>query len=278
MANVAPKNRTYCRSKSLMARICLVVGQNNMGRSEFWKLMLQDYFGLEPPSSLMIYLKNKEENLSKRSEYKATVEVKSRRINNYITSLKLEIEKQKRDKSRGATYLGKGEGLNNIIGSSGRKEKKNHPGGIDVGAIRQDIKCGSCGGLGHSRRSSKLCDQNHATKLKKCPFCGELGHINPFSSLCLKNPLIQREVDHNNDATSDGIVEGEVSITKDEVADSANGSAMRLNENCTDEQTTEDVDESPEQYSQACGEIQFIDECLYLQNDDTLKEIDDLFD
>ena len=53
---------------------------------------------------------------------------------------------------------------------------------------------------------------------------------------------------------------------------------MRLNENCTDKQTADAVCVSPEQYSQACREIQYIDECLYLENDDTLREIDDLFD
>ena len=274
-----------------------------MGRTEFWKHLLKEYFHLEPSDSLLKYLNNKEDILNQKTEYKATVKVKSRRISNYISTLKREIEKQNKDKRRGATYLGKGEGLNDIIahsiGSSGnsirKKSKKHYPGGIDVDSINQRLKCGSCGGLGHCRRSSKLCDQNHATKMKTCPFCGEIGHINPFSTLCLNNPLVKREIVHDEEevkasevnVTENRTVENENNKVEGSAneenensanANSANVSAMNLNDDCTDEQTAVAVDLSPEIYSPACREIQLIDECLFQEDDEILREIDDLFD
>ena len=59
VARVAPKNRTYCRSKSLMARICLVVGEQNMGHEEFWKRLLAEYFGITPSASILDYFDKK---------------------------------------------------------------------------------------------------------------------------------------------------------------------------------------------------------------------------
>ena len=53
---------------------------------------------------------------------------------------------------------------------------------------------------------------------------------------------------------------------------------MDLKDEKTDEQTADDVEESPDLYSPACREIQFIDECLYEEDDEMLREIDDLFD
>ena len=52
------------------------------------------------------------------------MKVKSRQISDYISNMKFEIEKQQRDERRGATYLGKGAGLVNMMETSGKAATK----------------------------------------------------------------------------------------------------------------------------------------------------------
>ena len=82
-----------------------------MGHSNFHKYLLQEKFGIQCPQSLINFLERHDDDINYWKIYKNKIETKLARIRAYIESLKIEIKKQKRDKERGATYLGKGKGL-----------------------------------------------------------------------------------------------------------------------------------------------------------------------
>ena len=83
---------------------------------------------------MKLFFRDRDNKLAYDRDYHRRLQVKMNRIKNYIQKLKDEIEKQKRDKSRGATYFGKGGGFqteNNTNQSSTKKQTNNNKKGED---------------------------------------------------------------------------------------------------------------------------------------------------
>ena len=70
VAQLAPKSRTYCRTKSLWARVSIVTGQINIGNTQFWTELLTTYFGIDINPSLMTALELFDKEVSYRRVYK----------------------------------------------------------------------------------------------------------------------------------------------------------------------------------------------------------------
>ena len=150
-----------------------------MGITKFWTYLLKEQLGIEIYSSVNLFLENREYQHAYDQEYKRRLDVKSHRIRNYIKNLKDEIDKQKRDKMRGATYLGRGGGFDNSSNNTTNKSKTNkqkrprkRP------PLNLSHKCNACQGLGHKIASSYLCDNKPINKNAICGYCFKVGHVN----------------------------------------------------------------------------------------------------
>ena len=224
--------------------------------------------------------------------------MKNRRVKNYLEKLKTEVAKQIRDKERGATYHGKGGGL--------EITKKNSSPKVDFLAF----KCGRCKAYGHQRSSSKVCDMKKGNKTKICPQCKKVGHVNLYSIHCLKNPLqttekVGEEIFwrspkkdddvqdiHDTTNTRGGTSEDQSNAKRvQDVGDERKGrkrmKVVDSNDNtvCLDAGSNDFVDaekrsqeKSPTFHTPANMEIQLIDETLHLENDDLLSELDEIYD
>lgn len=126
IARVAPKNKTFSRSPSLRARVSIVIGIQNYGYNKFWTVLVGEKFGIEMSSAFVAFLEKCQEDLDYNKRYQKELKVKKMRIENYLKKMKEEIEKQKRDKKRGASYIGKGGGLEDIMDKASKKNLNQH--------------------------------------------------------------------------------------------------------------------------------------------------------
>ena len=115
IAKVAPKNRTYCKSLSLSARVHIVIGIQNYGYKKYWNTLVTKKLGIEMSESFRNFLQKREKDLNRHKSYQKELRVKRMRIENYLKKMNAEIAKQLKDKQRGATYEGRGGGLANVM-------------------------------------------------------------------------------------------------------------------------------------------------------------------
>lgn len=76
VARVAPKNRTYCQSLSLPARVAIVAGVANKSFGNFWKYLIETGFGITLSSLQKDYLKKKIYQRHKMYQKKSNVKLR----------------------------------------------------------------------------------------------------------------------------------------------------------------------------------------------------------
>lgn len=115
VTEVAPKNRTYCRSLSLQARVHIVIGVQNNGYMNYWKELVGKVFGIQMTDEFVEFLKKRQNEIDYHKKYHKELKVRQARIKNYFKKMNEEVSRQMKDKQRGATYEGRGGGLENAM-------------------------------------------------------------------------------------------------------------------------------------------------------------------
>lgn len=162
----APKNKVFCSTGSLHNRLSMAVGINSLGFLAYYRRLLSR-LGISVTPDIMHFLTVKDRERSKRLEKLKASKQKKRRMKGKIDALRNETTIAVKERARReGTYR---RGMNIAAGSSGgftaeeiedannKKKKKS----------TKNVICPHCGKTGHSRRSSKDCDQHVPPKKKR---------------------------------------------------------------------------------------------------------------
>jgi hypothetical protein len=145
----APKNRVYCKSRSLHNRVAFAVGIVSLGFKPFF-VRLFKALGIAATPNMLHYLEVKERNRNLRLSKRRTKTYKKDRKQNAWASLKEEEKKaiNQRARREGKYRSGGNMQEGGFDGDDDNKGKKKS---------RKDLVCPFCGLKGHTTKRSKNC-------------------------------------------------------------------------------------------------------------------------
>jgi rubrerythrin len=170
---LAPKNKNYCLSHSLINRISVAICIYNMGFDKFYEQLFRE-LGIDIDESTRYYLQAKEKQRTMKSRLSKTLERKKKRNQRMYAKLREHTDKIRKDKKKNAVYAS-GIGFDNAP-----KDKTNEDMTTPTCKDRQEKKpstdspyadtdipelfcCRSCGRTDHRRSDSKLCPNNNGS-------------------------------------------------------------------------------------------------------------------
>ena len=152
---MAPKNKVYCSSGSLQNRISIAIGIASIGFMAYYKRLLNK-MGIVMTPDILHFLRIVDGYRSERLANMKTTKAKKKRIQRKMERLQEQTKIAKKERARrDGTYKS---GRNMAEGSScgftaAELEASNKKAKRDM----SQVVCQHCGGIGHSRTTSKKC-------------------------------------------------------------------------------------------------------------------------
>ena len=165
VSSYAPKDRTFCSTKSLMTRVSIAAGVQVQGYHIFWNEVFSN-LNLDLNRNLSGHLEKLDKNKETRKRISATKEGKIRRSKSRYDKLS-QAHRQDIDAQKNNTHYESGVAMKRakmIAQSNNTKDIRNPP-----GTPKENLKCkfyheAFCTTLGHSSCKSKDCFMNKKSK------------------------------------------------------------------------------------------------------------------
>lgn len=173
---VAPKNKTYSASKSLLNRICIAVGIHCLGTFEYFDRLL-NRLGIDMPEDTKYSLEQKSNTRNLKIARTKLNEYKKRRMAKHFENLAAhaKVARYERSTREGVSYqsgMGMGGGYTEeeltaatATTSDDDGDKKPAAKKPKLGRAGRPMLCNACKGTDHCRISSRKC-KNHEEYLK----------------------------------------------------------------------------------------------------------------
>ena len=153
---LAPKNKVYCGSNSLLNRISIAIGVTSLGTLECFRRLFER-LGIQLTQDVVHFLTINSRSRQARIDKCKTRESKRKRKEDEYKRLKKETDEAKRERQKREGIYKSGIGMT---------------GGYDLDALDDDQKKSAA-----SRRKTK-------SVTGVCTKCGEPGHLRPTNKLC----------------------------------------------------------------------------------------------
>jgi hypothetical protein len=160
VAVLAPKSKTFCKTRALITRVEIAGAIHNMGYKRYW-FTVYDKFEMNVPPLTRHLINRMESSKTKHQERAKAPAVKQHRVQSQNDKINKLFKDNKKAKAAGQDY-GSGKG-NNV--DSGANEFTSSTTTSMTGKSRKKTQikiCSFCGTPGHTTRRSKKCLQNEA--------------------------------------------------------------------------------------------------------------------
>jgi hypothetical protein len=147
VALLAPKNKVYCGSSSLLNRVGIAVGIKSIGMLQYFT-RLYKALGINMTPNVAHYIAVKDGSRFKRLTKIKTKAVKTIRLQTRIIKLKEDEVIAKKERSKPDGTYETGQHMKDVCEEAGQPAKKKS---------RRDLKCRTCGQMGHATNRSKDC-------------------------------------------------------------------------------------------------------------------------
>jgi hypothetical protein len=153
VAWIAPKNKVYCGTQSLMNRLSVAIGINKLGLETFYK-RLYKMLGISMTNNINHFLQVKDAKRTKRLIKKQTKEAKKARLKRRFDQIKEDEAIAKRDDAkRNPTPYKTGQNM-----ADGEEEQQ-----VPRKPSASQRICGFCGLKGHTTTRARACLQHDPT-------------------------------------------------------------------------------------------------------------------
>ena len=145
----APKNKTYCLSRSLINRVNCAVSINSIGFDSFYKQVF-DCLGVDVPQPTVYYIEQRERWRQTRIRKSKTFEHKKKRSQKMHKKLREHTKDVQDD-------ITAGKGYKTGVAMDMTQDEKGTPHIVSLDSMKV---CKSCGRVGHKRSNQSSCPNN----------------------------------------------------------------------------------------------------------------------